>query len=70
MESTPRGWYIETPVYHVERNQWALYAFDTTERAKIGKRSREWTAVHPTEEGVVIEMTRCLREISEGRVPT
>jgi hypothetical protein len=48
MESRPASWFIGTPVHHVERDQWALYAFDTTERVKIGKRSREWTAVAPT----------------------
>jgi hypothetical protein len=46
-----------------------MYAFDPSERAKVGLRSREWTAVAPTEEGVVREMARCLREISAGRVP-
>jgi hypothetical protein len=37
--------------------------------AHIGKRSREWTAVAETEEGVVREMARCLREIGQGGVP-
>lgn len=36
---------------------------------EIGKRSREWTAVGPTEAKAVIEMARCLREIAVGRVP-
>ncbi len=66
---TPPGWYVGTPVYHVERQEWALYAFDTREKAHIGKRSREWTAVAPTEEGVVREMARCLRDIAAGWVP-
>jgi hypothetical protein len=35
----------------------------------VGKRSREWTAVAPTELEVVREMARCLGEISAGRVP-
>ena len=34
---------------------------------KVGLRSWEWTAVAPTEEGVVREMARCLREIGQGR---
>lgn len=68
-DATPPGWYVGTPTYHVERRQWSQYAFDTRERAHIGKRSREWTAVAPTEEGVVREMARCLREITSGRVP-
>lgn len=46
-----------------------MYAFDTRETAHISKRSREWTAVGQTEEECVREMARCLRAISEGRVP-
>ena len=46
-----------------------MYAFDTTEKAQIGRRSREWTAVGQTDEECVREMARYLREISEGRVP-
>lgn len=69
LEATPAGWYVGTPVYHVEREQWVLYGYDTTERVKIGKRNREWTAVAPTEERVVSEMARCLTEIAAGRVP-
>ncbi len=30
---TPPGWYVGTPVYHVERQEWALSAFDTREKA-------------------------------------
>lgn len=69
LDATPVGWYVGPPVFHVERDQWALYAFDATERVKIGKRSREWTAVAPTEVGAVRELARCLREIAAGRVP-
>jgi hypothetical protein len=46
-----------------------MYAFDTREKAEIGRRSREWTAVGQTEVEYVSEMARCLREIIEGRVP-
>ncbi len=46
-----------------------MYAFDTTERAAIARRSREWTAVGQTEAECVREMARCLREIGEWRVP-
>ncbi len=49
--------------------QWAMYAFDTTEKAHVGRRGREWTAVGETEVACVTEMARCLREISEERVP-
>jgi len=46
-----------------------MYAFDTTEKAQIGRRSREWTAVGQTEVECVSEMAGCLVEIGEGRVP-
>ncbi len=39
------------------------------EKAKAGHRSREWTAVAPTEVEVVREMARCLKLIGEGRWP-
>lgn len=70
LDATPPGWFVGTPSYHVERSEWAMYAFDTREKAHIGRRSREWTAVALTEEGVVREMVRCLSEIRAGRVPT
>jgi hypothetical protein len=66
LAGTPPGRFVGTPSYHVE---WALYAFDTCEKAHIGKRSREWTAVAPTETLVVREMARCLHEIAAGKVP-
>ncbi len=68
-DPSPPGWYVGTPSYHVERREWLRYDFDTREKAHIGRRSREWTAVAPTEEGVVREMARCLHEIAAGRVP-
>ncbi len=68
-DATPTGWYVGTPSYHDERREWLLYAYDPSERAKVGRRSREWTAVAPTEEGVVREKARCFREIAAGRVP-
>jgi len=46
-----------------------MYAFDPKERAQMGRRSREWTAVGQTEVECVREMARCLREIGEGKVP-
>ena len=67
--ATPPGWYVGRPLYNARRDEWSLYAFDTTEKAKIGRRSREWTAVGPTEERVVREMARCLTELAAGRVP-
>ncbi len=47
----------------------AAYAFDPSERPRVGLRSREWTAVAGSEEGVVRELARCLRLIGEGRAP-
>ena len=48
---------------------WEQYAFDPSERARAGVRSREWTAVAQTEVEVIRELARCLRLISQGRVP-
>ena len=50
-------------------NQWSQYAFDTTEKAVVGKRSREWIAVGPTELRCVQTMAYCLLELGEGRWP-
>jgi hypothetical protein len=68
-EATPAGWYVGRPSYHHERREWVMYACDPSERPKVGLRSREWPAVAATEEGVVLEMARCLREIAAGRAP-
>lgn len=68
-DALPAGWYVGRPSYHDERREWLMYAYDPSERPMVGLRSREWTAVAWTEEGVVREMARCLREIAAGRVP-
>ena len=68
-DATPAGWFVGQPSYHDERREWMMYAFDPIERAEVGVRSREWTAVGATETDVLREMARCLREIGEGRVP-
>ncbi len=39
--ATPAGWYVGRPSYHDERQQWVQYAFDPSERPKVGIRSRE-----------------------------
>jgi len=44
----PAGWYVGRPSYHDERHEWTQYAFDQREQAKVGVRSREWTAVGGT----------------------
>lgn len=68
-EATPPGWSVGRPSYRERRDEWALYAFDTTERRKVGHREREWTATAPTQASVVREMTRCLRELTARPVP-
>lgn len=68
-EAKPATWYVGTPVFNERRGEWSQYAFDTAERAHVGRRSREWTAVHPTQEGVLREMARCLRAFAAGETP-
>lgn len=38
--ATPLGWFLGRPGQR-RGGQWEQYAFDTTERAHIGRRSRE-----------------------------
>jgi len=64
----PPGWYVGRPGPR-HGGTWTIYAFDTTEKGHIGKRSREWTAVGETEAKCVRDMARCQREIGEGRAP-
>jgi len=68
-DGTPPGRYVGRPSYNERHKEWEQYAFDPRERAKVGARSREWTAVAQSEVEVVLELARCLREIREGRVP-
>jgi hypothetical protein len=65
--TTPSGWFVGRR--QRRGGQWAMYAFDTTEKAHIGKRSREWTAPGNDEMECVREMARCLTEIGAGRAP-
>ena len=67
--ATPAGWFVGRPGYDPGRQQWTQYAFDPSERPRVGLRSREWTAVGMTELDVLEEMGRCLEEIKQGRVP-
>lgn len=62
-------WQVGRPYLHDELDTWEQYAFDPTERPKVGKRSREWTAIGPTEAACVKEMAYCLRELAAGRWP-
>lgn len=41
-------WSIDRPSNHHECQAWEMYAFDPIERAKVGRRQREWTTVAPT----------------------
>ena len=68
-DATPAGWYVGQPSNHDAGHEWVQYAFDPRERAQVGVRRREWTAVGATEVDVLREMARCLREIAEGRAP-
>lgn len=68
-DATPVGWFVGRPTYDERRDEWSLYAFDATERPKVGRREREWIAVALTQAGVVREMARCLNEIVSGRFP-
>ena len=67
-DATPAGWHVGRPSNHDER-QWHQFAFDPSERPVVGLRSRAWTAVAESEEAVVREMARCLRELGRGRAP-
>ena len=68
-DATPAGWFVGRQSYHDGRQEWTHYAFDPREVAKVGVRSKEWTAIGVTEFNVLVAMARCLQEISDGRVP-
>ncbi len=68
-DAASSGWHVGRPSLHNERRLWVQYAFDPSERPRVGLRSRERTAVGPTELEVVVEMARCLRAMGEGRAP-
>jgi hypothetical protein len=63
------GWRVGRAYFHDERDCWEQYAYDPLEKPKVGKRSREWTAIGPTEVKCVREMAHCLRELAAGRWP-
>jgi hypothetical protein len=68
-DATPPGWYVGEPGYNDSYRRWEQFAYDPSERPKVGLRSREWTAVGTSELHVLREMGRRLREIGEGKVP-
>ena len=69
-DAKPAGWYVGRPSCDDRHKAWEQYAFDPVERAHLGHRSREWTAVAATELEVVRELARCLQLIREGQEPT
>lgn len=45
---TPKGWLVGRPSLHDDvrgAEHWEHWAYDVREKPKVGKRSREWTAV-------------------------
>ena len=69
LDATPEDWYVGRPYFDDRQNHWEQYAFDASEKPIVGKRSREWTAVGPTELECVRTMARCLGELKAGRWP-
>lgn len=68
-DAKPPSWFVGRPSYNERFHEREQSAFDPTEKAQVGVRSREWTAVAATELEVIGELARCLRLIREGRVP-
>jgi hypothetical protein len=68
-DATPPGWWVGRPGWNDHYRHWEMYAFGPSERPTAGLRSREWTAVGTSELHVLREMAKCLRVISEGRMP-
>jgi hypothetical protein len=58
-EATPDGWYVGRPYFDERHNRWEQYAYDPSEKPVVGKRSREWTAIGPTELRCVQTMAYC-----------
>jgi len=64
------GWFIGPTTFEPRfEKPWSMWAADMTEKSKLGRRTREWTSIGPTEAACVRNMARALSEISEGRVP-
>ena len=57
------------PSWDDRHEMWEQYAFDPQERAQVGHRSREWTAVSATELEVIGKLVRCLQLIRVGHLP-
>jgi hypothetical protein len=65
----PAGWKVGQPSYADRYGRLEQYAFDPSERLRVGKRSREWIAVGRTEQECLEEMARCLLVIRVGGWP-
>ena len=67
-DATPGGWHVGRPTYYDGRRQWHQYAFDPSERPRVGLRSREWTAIGSSELEVVVECPGAFgRSTRDGR---
>lgn len=51
--ATPAGWHVGQPSHHTDRHEWILYAFDSSERVKVGRRKRDWEAAAPEDQGAL-----------------
>ena len=69
VHEAPAGWSVGLPMELPERGEWAMFAFDTRERAVVGKRTGEWETLGRTELEVVRSMADCVRELKAGRWP-
>lgn len=69
--ATPAGWIVGRPYRHDEMagGQWEQFAYDPSDRPRVGRRTREWIAIANSELSCVLEMARCLRELAAGRPP-
>lgn len=65
----PEGWYVGRPGCEDRYQQWSMYAFDPAEKAVVGERSREWTAVGQTELDCLLDMAYCPSELAPSRWP-
>ncbi len=52
----PEGWKVGGPPFYDEADRWEQVVYDPSRRPSMGKRSREWIAVAPTEAACVQEM--------------
>ena len=69
-DATPAGWFVGLPSVAPGRVMpWSQYAFDRSERAVIGQRQREISAVGDTEIDVLERMSERLEQAKNARMP-